>query len=89
VAEELVLDLARALLQGAFEELAVEVQMPALDATAGEDAFGELVARQPQPIEHLLLRERGVGVGDREAGDPSAGAAAGRLGVADSLWRGG
>ena len=44
--------------------------MAALDPAAGEDALGELVAGQPQALQHLLLREQRVGVGHREPRDP-------------------
>ena len=55
------------------EELVAEVEVAALDAAAFEDAFGELVALQPQPLEHLLLGVAALGVRDGDPGDPRAG----------------
>ena len=57
VAQQVLLDLLGASLQRFSQEVLAEVQVAALDAAAREDALGELVALQPQPLQHLLLRE--------------------------------
>ena len=72
VRQELPLDPRRAALRRVGEELVAEVEMAALDAAAFEDAFGERVSLQPQPLEHLLLRVAALGVGDGDPGDPRA-----------------
>ena len=73
-AEKLLLDLRGPLLEVALEERLVEVQVAALDAAAGEDALGELVAGQPQPVERLPLRRLRPGLEHRQGGQRRAAA---------------
>jgi hypothetical protein len=69
LAQELVLDLGRATLQVARQEVRVEVQVAALDAAAVEDPDGEVVLGQAEPLERFELR-RGTGpTDDGQAGD--------------------
>ncbi len=68
-----VLDPRRTSLQVARQEVVVQLEVAPLDAAAGEDALGELVAAQAQPVEDLVLGEDVLAVGDRQPGDPRAG----------------
>ena len=72
VLQQLPLDPRRAALRRVREELVAEVEVTALDAAAFEDALGERVPLQPQPLEHLLLRVAVLGVRDGDPGDPRA-----------------
>jgi hypothetical protein len=63
-------------LERAGEEVLIEVEVAALDAAAGEDALGELVAGQAETVEDLGLREHGVRVRHGQPGDVGAGARA-------------
>ncbi len=73
VAQQPALDRRRTPLQVAPQEVVVQLEVAPLDAAAGEDAFGELVAAQAQPVEDLILGKDVLAVGDREPGDPRAG----------------
>ncbi len=73
VAQQPLLDRRGAPLEGARQEVVVQIEVAPLDAAAGEDAFGELVTAQAQPVEDLVLGEDALAVGDREPGDPRAG----------------
>ncbi len=75
VTQQVLLDLLGASLQRFSHEILAEVQVAALDPAAREDALGELIPLQSQPLEHLLLRIGALGVGDGDPGDPRAGAA--------------
>ena len=70
VAEELLLDGERATLNGGGEQLVGQIEVAAVDATAAEDALGELVVGQPEQRQDLILGERGVGMSERHARDP-------------------
>ena len=72
VRQQLLLDPRRATLRRVREERVAEVEVTALDAAALEDAFGERVPLQPQPLEHLLLGVAALGVRDGDPGNPRA-----------------
>jgi len=71
-AEQLVLDLRRTTLQAQLEQVVAELQRPALDAAAGEDALRELVVVELQAVERVGLVELARLVADRQGGDPRA-----------------
>lgn len=73
MAQQPLLDRRRTSLQVAPQEVVVQLEVAPLDAAAGEDAFGELVAAQAQPVEDLVLGEDVLAIGDRQPGDPRAG----------------
>ena len=71
--EEFLLDQGGASLQRQSLVVALEVQMPPFHARAREDPLGELVARETEPLQDVVLGVGLGGVGDCESRDPRSG----------------